>query len=95
MLNSKQRAHLRSMANTLETIVQIGRAGITDNIIMQAREALLARELIKLRVIDGSPITAKEAAQELSETLAADVVQVIGTRFVIYRVNPEKPVIKP
>jgi RNA-binding protein len=83
------------MANTLETIVQIGRAGITDNIIMQAREALLARELIKLRVIDGSPITAKEAAQELSETLAADVVQVIGTRFVIYRVNPEKPVIKP
>jgi RNA-binding protein len=95
MLNLKQRAHLRSMANTLETIVQIGRAGITDNIIMQAREALLARELIKLRVIDGSPITAKEAAQELSETLAADVVQVIGTRFVIYRVNPEKPVIKP
>ena len=95
MLNSKQRAHLRSMANTLETIVQIGRAGITDNIIMQAREALLAREFIKLRVIDGSPITAKEAAQELSETLAADVVQVIGTRFVIYRVNPEKPVIKP
>jgi RNA-binding protein len=95
MLNSKQRAHLRSMANTLETIVQIGRAGITDNIIMQAREALLARELIKLRVIDGSPITAKEAALELSETLAADVVQVIGTRFVIYRINPEKPVIKP
>lgn len=93
MLNSKQRAALRGMANSIETIVQIGRSGITENVRTQTGDALKARELIKLRVQEGSPLSAREAAAELAKALDADVVQVIGSRFILYRPNPEKPVI--
>lgn len=94
MITSKQRAMLRGMANSAETIVQIGRTGITDNIKKQADDALTARELIKLRVLDTSPVTARQAAGELAEALGAEPVQVIGTRFVLYRASPDKPRIK-
>lgn len=94
MLSSKQRAALRGMANTMETIVQLGKSGITHNIVKQADDALTARELIKLRVLDGSPLTAREAADKLAEEIGADVVQVIGTRFVLFRRNLKNPVIQ-
>jgi RNA-binding protein len=94
LITSKQRAMLRGMANSAETIVQIGRTGITDNIKKQADDALTARELIKLRVLDTSPVTARQAAGELAEALGAEPVQVIGTRFVLYRASPDKPRIK-
>ncbi|MFT8887217.1 MAG: YhbY family RNA-binding protein [Ethanoligenens sp.] len=94
MLNSKQRAALRAMANPIDTLFQVGKQGVTEPLQRQADIALLARELIKLRVLETAPVSAKEAANTLAEALGADVVQVIGTRFVLYRPNPEHPVIK-
>ncbi len=85
MLTSKQRAQLRGIANSYETIVQIGKGGINDQIIKQIDDALTARELIKLRVLETAPLSSREAADETSKQVGADVVQVIGTRFVLYR----------
>ena len=93
MLTSKQRAYLRSLANTLPTIGQIGKEGVTDSVAASAADALKARELIKLRVLETSLMTAREACTELCEALDAEPVQCIGTRFVIYKKNDEKPTI--
>lgn len=89
MLNSRQRAQLRGMANTMETIFQVGKGGINDQLIKQVSEALEARELIKLRVLETSPITSREAAEEIASAAGADVVQVIGYRFVLYKESKE------
>ncbi len=93
MLKSKQRAQLRSMANSMETIFQIGKSGITEQTVKQFDEALEARELIKARTLETSPVTAREAADEIAERLGADVVQVIGTRFILYRESRENKTI--
>ena len=89
-LTSKQRANLRSMANTIETILYIGKEGISPNTVKQAYDALEARELIKCGVQNGSPINAKEACQALCEQTGAEPVQCIGNRFVIYRQSRDK-----
>lgn len=85
MLTSKQRAYLRGLAQKLDTIFQVGKGGVSENMCEQISNALEARELIKLRVLENSEYTAKEAANEIAEAVGADVVQVIGTRFVLYR----------
>ena len=85
MLTSKQRAYLRAMAAPMDTIFQVGKGGVNDNMCEQISNALEARELIKLRVPDNCDLNAKEAAQIISEETNSDVVQVIGTRFVLYR----------
>ena len=85
MLNSRQRAQLRGLANSLDTIFQIGKGGVTENTVKQVDDALEARELIKLRVLETSPVSSREAADEIAEKTRSDVVQVIGTRFVLYR----------
>jgi len=94
MINSKQRAKLRAMANGYDTILQIGKSGISAETIVQADGALTARELIKLRVLESSPVSVREAAQELAEKTRADIVQVIGGRFILYRRNPKEPKIE-
>ena len=99
MLNSKQRALLRGIASNYETIFQIGKGGISETMISQVDDALRKRELIKLRVLDNSMYTAREAAEEPTEyytmkSSGADVVQVIGSRFVIFKRNPKEPVIE-
>lgn len=91
MLNSRQRAQLRGMANSLDTILQIGKGGITDNVVTQTSGALAARELIKGRVLEASMLTAREAADELGRLTGAESVQTIGTRFVLYKENREIP----
>ena len=91
MLNSRQRAQLRGMANRLDTIFQVGKGGVCDNLIKQVDEALTVRELIKLRALETSPQGAREAAEKIAASVGADVVQVIGSRFVLYRPNPEQP----
>lgn len=91
MINSKQRAKLRGMANSLETILQVGKGGVNEALIAQADEALKARELIKGRVLENAPAFAKEAAIEIAEKTNSDVVQIIGTRFVLFRRNHENP----
>ncbi|CDD53172.1 MULTISPECIES: ribosome assembly RNA-binding protein YhbY [Ruminococcus] len=93
MLTSKQRAVLRGMANSMDTIFQVGKGGISDTLVAQTDDALRARELIKLRVLENSGYTAREAAEQLAEQTGSEVVQVIGSRFVLYRRNPKKPVI--
>lgn len=85
MLTSKQRAHLRSMASTYDTIMQVGKGGVTPNIIKTISDALEARELIKLRVLENSEYTPREAAEEIAVAVNAEVVTVIGTKFVLYR----------
>ena len=94
MLTSKQRAQLRGLANPLDTILQVGKGGIGPTVITQANDALTARELIKGRVLPNSEYTSKEAAEQIAQQTGADVVQVIGTRFVLYRPNPEKNLIE-
>ena len=89
MLNSRQRAQLRGLANTKETIFQVGKSGIGDQLIKQVSEALEARELIKLRVLETSPVTSREAADEIAKATGAEVVQVIGYRFVLYKESVE------
>ncbi|MGN0969317.1 MAG: YhbY family RNA-binding protein [Evtepia sp.] len=89
-LTSKQRAQLRSMANSLDTIVHIGKDGIGENLVKQANEALEARELIKCRVLENSMLTAREACQELEKLTRSEQVQVIGTKFVLYRQSHNK-----
>lgn len=89
MLTSKQRAELRAMANTIDTILQVGKGGISETLIAQADDALRARELIKGRVLENSLLSPREVSSALCEALNAEPVQVIGTRFVIYRENPE------
>lgn len=91
MISSKQRARLRGMANGLDALFQIGKGGVTDAVIRQTDEALTARELIKLSVLETAPQGAKEAAQLVADATSADIVQVIGSKFVLYRRNDEKP----
>lgn len=85
MLTSKQRAYLRAMTAPMDTIFQVGKGGVNDNMCEQISNALEARELIKLRVLDNCDLNAKEAAEIISTETSSDVVQVIGTRFVLYR----------
>ena len=93
MLTSKQRALLRGIASTYETIFQVGKGGISENLIQQVEDALRKRELIKLRVLDNSEYSAREAAEEIAEKTKSDVVQVIGSKFVLFKRNPKDPVI--
>lgn len=93
MLTSKQRAYLRGLANSIETILMVGKGEITDNIIKQAEDALKARELIKGKVLENSAYSSREAACIIAENCKADVVQVIGSKFVLYKRNDEKPII--
>lgn len=90
-LTSKQRAQLRSMANDLDTIVHVGKEGVGENLIKQADDALEARELIKGRVLENSPLSPREGAEELARATRSQVVQVIGTKFVLYRETHSKP----
>ena len=91
-LTSKQRAQLRSLANSLDTILQIGKDGIGENLIKQADDALEARELIKGRGLDNNiDYDARAAAEELARATRSEVVQVIGSKFVLYRESHSKP----
>lgn len=93
MLTSKQRAYLRGLANRLETILIVGKGEITDNTVNQADTALTAREIIKGKVLENSAYSSREAAELIADKCSADVVQVIGSKFVLYRPNPDEPVI--
>ena len=90
-LTSKQRAQLRGLANDLDAIVHIGKDGIVPNLVKQGDDALEARELIKGRVLENSPLSPREGAEELARATRSQVVQVIGTKFVLYRETHSKP----
>lgn len=85
MLTSKQRAYLRGLANNIDTIFHIGKGGITPEFIQSVSDALEARELIKINVLDNNMLGIRESAQTVAERSRAEVVQVIGNRFVLYK----------
>lgn len=90
-MTSKERAALRAKANPLEPVIQIGKEGISENLITQVDDTLDARELIKIRVhLETAPETPKELAQKLASALEADVIQVIGGIIVLYREADEQ-----
>lgn len=89
-LTSKQRAQLRAMANGLDVILTVGKDGIGDNLVKQADDALEARELIKGKVLENSLLSAREACDELSKRTRSEQVQVIGSKFVLYRQSHNK-----
>lgn len=94
MLNSRQRAQLRGMANDFETILQVGKMGISENTVKQVDDALEARELIKMSVLETCEKSSREVADELARKVKADVVQVIGRKFILYRESKDNKTIK-
>jgi len=90
MLTGKQRSYLRSLGNTMDAIIQVGKAGIDESFLKQVNEVLEARELIKLSVLQNSEYNAREACGAICEGIGAEPVQVIGNRFLIYRKAREK-----
>ena len=97
-ITTKQRAQLRGLAMSEDTIIQIGKGGITDSVIASVSAALSAalkaRELVKGKVLENSMLTAREACDTLSEACKAEQVQVIGTKFVLYKRNEKEPKIE-
>ena len=93
-MTSKQRAYLSSLASNIDAIIQIGKDGIGENLIIQVDGALKKRELIKITVLETSPESAKDAAIALANATKSDVVQVIGRKIVLFRRNPQEPKIE-
>ena len=94
MLTSKDRAKLRGIASKEDTILQVGKSGIGEALIKQVSDALAKRELIKMRVLENALLDSREVAEQLAVQTGAEVVQVIGTKFVLFKRNPKKPVIE-
>ena len=94
MITSKQRAYLRGLANDLPAIMQIGKGGISENQLKTFSDALEAKELIKLHVLENSGESPKELIQALAEALDAEAVAVVGKKIVLYRASEKKPVIE-
>ncbi len=90
MITSKQRAYLRGLANQMEPIFQIGKGGINENLIKQLDDALEARELIKLHILETAFLESRAALSELCEILGAEPVQAIGSKIVMYRASENK-----
>jgi len=93
VLTGKQKGFLRSMANEMDPILQVGKGGITESVVTQTNEVLEVRELIKCRVLQNCSEEPKVVATELAEQVEADLAQVIGRNFLLYRRSKDKPVI--
>ena len=85
MLTSKQRAYLRALAVNEDTILMIGKGGIDGDVVKQAADAIYKRELIKGKVLETAPVSPREAAEALAEQTESEVVQVIGSKFALYK----------
>lgn len=94
MLTSKQRSYLRKLANSQDAIFQIGKGGITPAMVKQVQEALEVRELVKVHVLDNSDFSPREACERLAQETGAEGVQVVGSKFVIYKKSSENPKIE-
>lgn len=94
MLTGKQRAYLRSLANGLDPIFQIGKNGIEENFIKQVEDALEARELIKIKVLENSGLDTREASDMICKLIGCEGIQAIGTKMVLYKKSSKKPKIE-
>lgn len=93
MLTGKQRSYLRSLANNIDPIFQVGKGGINENMAKQFNEALEARELIKISVLKNSVDDTREICNESAELTSSEVVQIIGNKFVLYKESKENKVL--
>ncbi|MGX8711732.1 MAG: YhbY family RNA-binding protein [bacterium] len=91
MITSKQRAFLRSLANDIDTILMVGKSGVGPDIVKQADDALTAREILKGKVLETSPVPVRDTAERIAAETGSEVVQVIGSKFVLYRRNEKEP----
>ena len=94
MITSKQRAYLRGLGQSCPAIMQIGKGGITENLIKTVSDALEARELVKLTVLENSGENPREALDKLCETLGAEGVSAVGRKIVLYRESKDKKTIE-
>jgi RNA-binding protein len=94
MITSKQRSYLRTLANPLQPIFQVGKAGIEENFLKQIEDALESRELIKIKVLNNSGITAREASDIICEAIGCEGIQAIGNKSVLYKRSLKKPKIE-
>ena len=94
MITPKQRAELKALGNSLEPAFQVGKGGVNDAQVDQIDDYLRVHELVKIKVLDNSLYTAKEAAAEIAERISAEVVQVIGSKAILYKRNEKEPVIR-
>lgn len=92
MLNSRQRAFLRGMANDYETIIQIGKCGISPALIKTVSEALYVRELIKIKVHNTAPDDIKTIANEVANQTASEIVHIIGSKIILYKHSDNKDI---
>ena len=94
MITSKQRSYLRTLANSLQPIFQVGKAGIEENFLKQVNDALESRELIKVKVLNNSGLTAREASDIICQAISAEGIQAIGSKCVFYKKSLKKPKIE-
>lgn len=93
MITGRQRSYLRALANSIEPIFQIGKGGVSDNVIKQFSDALEARELVKATVLKNALVETRDVCNEIAEATGAEVVQVIGSKFVLYKESRESKTI--
>src|SRR5690554_2705377 len=91
MITNKQRSYLRGLANTIPAIFQIGKEGLSENFIKQINDALEARELVKISLLNNSLLDIREVCQQLAEKVGAEIVQIIGNKFILYKTSRENP----
>ena len=94
MITSKQRAYLRGLANTMDPIFQVGKGGVEEAFLKQLEDALEARELIKIKVLENSGLTAREVSDEICSRIGCEGIQAIGSKLVIYKQSKKKPKIE-
>ncbi|WZL71568.1 ribosome assembly RNA-binding protein YhbY [Clostridiaceae bacterium 35-E11] len=94
LLTGKQRSYLKSLAHSMKPITQIGKSGITENFIKQLNDALEARELVKIHVLENSLLDTETAANQVAKLTHSEFVQAIGNKFVIYRRSKDNPKIE-
>lgn len=91
MITPKQRAYLKSLANSLEPVFQVGKGGVNEAQTAQIDDYLRVHELMKIKVLDNSMVNAREAAEEISQAIGCEVVQIIGSKVILYKKNPKEP----
>ena len=94
MITGKQRAYLRGLANNMDPIFQLGKNGIEETFLKQIEEALEARELIKIKVLENSGLDTREASNEICEKIGCEGIQAIGSKMVLYKKSSKKPKIE-
>ncbi|MCD7742265.1 MAG: YhbY family RNA-binding protein [Ruminococcus sp.] len=94
MLTSKQRAQLKSLANSIDSAFQVGKGGVGDAQAAQIDDYLRVHEIVKITVLENSLLSAREASQDIADRIGADVVSCIGSKAILYKANPKEPKIK-